>query len=46
MAFTVSVSCGDEHYQKRVKITDPDQYGQLVFKEVKAALDWGLQRVK
>jgi hypothetical protein len=46
MRFTISVYRGGERYQKRLKIDNPDQYGQIVFKEVKAALDWSLHEAK
>lgn len=46
MRFTISIYRGVERYQKSLKIANPDQYGQLVFKEVKAALDWSLQAAK
>jgi hypothetical protein len=46
MRFTVSIFRGGERFQKSLKITDPDTYGQLVFKEVKDALDWSLQAAK
>jgi hypothetical protein len=46
MRFTVTVSRGGKQYQKHLDITNPDQYGKLVFKEVKTALDWSLQDPK